>query len=146
MSAKDKQDSLVEIMRRWQRLETASIAQSTKILENTTHPLLHLVAEIIQRDSAMHHRIQQMIIDSYTKATVPVPVDEIEKIWDATEKHTELEKKTIELAVESLSRLEGSRDVVQRYLVSYLMADEKKHDRLLEDLSLIKQGMRVASR
>ena len=30
---------------------------------------------------------------------------------------------------------------MQKYLISYLLEDEKKHDKLLEDLKLIKNDM-----
>ena len=31
--------------------------------------------------------------------------------------------------------------MVQQYLVNYLIVDEEKHDKLLDDLNLIKMGM-----
>jgi hypothetical protein len=40
-----------------------------------------------------------------------------------------------------LAEVLRERDVVQLYLLSYLGHDERKHDQLLEDLPLIKQGL-----
>ena len=48
---------------------------------------------------------------------------------------------TIEMAAESLAALEGSKNVVQLYLLDYLKKDEEKHDAMLEDLSRIKKAM-----
>ncbi|MFH1132708.1 MAG: hypothetical protein V1754_15340 [Pseudomonadota bacterium] len=141
MNTKEKQEVLVGQMKAWQRLENATILQTASIIAETEHPLLRIVAEIIQRDSHMHYRVQQLIIDSLEKNSVPVLIDELEKIWGTVEKHIQLEKKTIEMAKESLQAVEGTRNVVQQYLLKYLLEDEKKHDKLLADLNLIKRKM-----
>ena len=61
--------------------------------------------------------------------------------WEAIEKHIELEKKTIEMAATALELVPEKTNQVQRYLLSYLAEDEKKHDKLLADLELIKKKM-----
>ena len=141
MSTKEKQEALVEKMKVWQKIENAAVTQTSQILEETDHRLIRAVAEIIQQDSRMHYRIQQLIIDSLEKEAVPVLVDQLEKVWGAIDKHIQIEKKTIELAKESLQAIEGTKNVVQIYLLNYLLADEKKHDKLLSDLDLIKKKM-----
>lgn len=141
MSMKEQQEKLVQKMKVWQKLENAAVSQTAKIMEKTEHPLIRAVAEIIQRDSHMHFRIQQLIIDSYEQAAVPVLVDQLEAVWDTVEDHIRIERKTIEMAKASLQAIEGSKDVVQQYLLQYLLEDEKKHDRLLTDLELIKKKM-----
>lgn len=140
-STKEAQEKLTETMKQWQKLETAAVAQTAKIIEQTDHPLIRQVAEIIQRDSQNHHAVQQLIIDSLEKAPVQVPVDDLVKVWDAIEDHIRIEKRTIELATLSLQAIEGTRNVVQRYLLEYLLEDEKKHDALLDKLDLIKKQM-----
>ncbi len=141
MSTKEKQEKLVARMREWQRLEDATIAQTAQIRLKTQNPLIRLVMEIIQRDSVMHHRVQQMIKDSIERERINVPPSDLADIWDAIEAHTEMERKTVELGRLSLEELEGTGNVVQSYLLAYLKADEEKHDKLLADLELIKKGM-----
>jgi hypothetical protein len=141
MSTKEKQEKLVARMREWQRLEDATVAQTAKIKMKTENPLIRLVMEIIQRDSNMHHRIQQFIINSLEKERVNIPTDDLVAIWDAIEQHIEMERKTVELGKLSLAELEGPGNVVQQYLLAFLQADEQKHDKLLSDLELIKKGM-----
>ena len=141
MTTKDKQEQLVGSMRRWQKIENAAVTQTSKIMEETEHPLIRLVAEIIQRDSNMHHRVQQAIVDSLERESVNVLTTDLEKIWGSIEKHIAIERKTIELAKMSLQALEGTKSPVQQYLISYLLRDEEKHDALLSDLALIKKGM-----
>ena len=141
MSTKDKLEKLAEAMRRWQHMENATVAQTAKIMNQTDHPLLRLVMEIIQRDSNNHYRVQQLVVDSLETAQVNVPTDELTKIWESIEAHLELERKTVELGKICLESLEGTRSVVQQYLLSYLLADEEKHNKMLSDLDLIKKGM-----
>jgi hypothetical protein len=141
MGTKEKQEQLVAKMKRWQGIENAAVTQTSRILEETDHPLIRLVAEIIQRDSTMHHRVQQTIIDSLEREQINVFVQDLEKVWEAIEKHIAIEKKTIELAQESIAALAGTKHPVQQYLLAYLKDDEEKHDRLLCNLELLKKGM-----
>jgi ribonucleotide reductase beta subunit family protein with ferritin-like domain len=141
MSTKENLAKLVEILREWQHIENATVAQTAQIIDKTQNPVIRMVMEIIQRDSAMHHRVQQFIIDSVEKQAITLTPDDLAHVWSAIEAHTEAEKKTGELVMAAQKALAGTKDVVQQYLLKYLGHDEKKHDDLLEDLSLIKRGM-----
>ena len=141
MSTKEKQEQLLQKMKQWQKLETAAVGQTANIMARTEHPLIRTVAEVIQRDSQMHHRVQQVIIDSLEEASIPMLLDQLTEVWDAIEEHIRIEKRTIEVARACLDALEGTHNVVQQYLLSYLLADEQKHDKLLADLELIKKKM-----
>jgi len=140
MSKKEAQLQLVENMRRWQKVENAAVTSTAQIMEGTENEYIRAVAEIINRDSQMHYRIQQLIVDSVTK-TATMPVEDLKAVWDAVERHIEIEKRTIKLAEESLELLDHRRQGLQQYLLEYLLEDEKKHDNLLEKLELIKKGM-----
>ena len=135
------QEQIVDNMKRWQKVEDASLASTGRVIEKTGNPVIRLVMEIIQRDSAMHHRIQQMVIDTFVKEVVTLTPDELIEVWDLVEKHIELEKKTVELAQEAIDALKGKKMVVQEYLLEYLMIDEQKHNEILARLETIKKGM-----
>ena len=141
MKTKAKLEVRSNNMRKWKKIENAAVAQTAKIMEDSEHPLIRLVAEIIQRDSNLHHRVQQAVIDSIERESINVFYDDLEKVWDSIAKHIQIEKKTIGLARESLAALEGTKNPVQQYLISYLLHDEEKHDKLLSDLELIKKRM-----
>ncbi|MBC8277373.1 MAG: hypothetical protein H8E46_04020 [FCB group bacterium] len=141
MNTKELQEQIVDNMKRWQKVEDASLASTGKVIQKTGNPVIRLVMEIIQRDSAMHHRIQQMIIDTMEKEVITLTPDELGEVWDLVEKHIELEKKTVELAQEAIDALKGKKMVVQEYLLEYLMIDEKKHNEILARLETIKKGM-----
>jgi len=142
MSTKEAQEKIVANMRKWQKIENAAVASTGKVIEQTTNPLIRLVMEIIQRDSQMHHRVEELIADSLESKAIAINPDELGKVWNAIEKHIELEKQTISLAKESLAAIEGKKGmVVQAYLIEYLLKDEEKHDAILDKLERIKKGM-----
>ena len=141
MSTKEIQEQIVQNMQEWKKIENASVASTGKVIEKTENPIVRLIMEIIQRDSQMHYRIQQLIIDSLETMTLSLTPEELGDVWGMIEQHIELEKKTIELANASLEALRGRKMVVQEYLLDYLRIDEEKHNSVLETLSTIKKGM-----
>ena len=141
MSTKEIQESIVSNMKNWQKIEDASIASTGEFFTKTTNPVVRLIMEIIQRDSMMHHRVQQLIADSLESKTITMNPEELSEIWSLVEKHIELEKKTVKYAGEALSALKGKKMLIQEYLLNYLLIDENKHNHLLNDLEKIKKGM-----
>ena len=65
-SKKAVQDALVANMQEWRKIENQSVASTGRVMEQTENPIVRLVMEIIQRDSQMHHRVQEWIADSLT--------------------------------------------------------------------------------
>ena len=141
MSTKEIQEQLVTNMKHWMKIEDSSVASTGQVMEKTENPVIRLIMEIIQRDSQMHYRVQELIADSLTTKITTVTPDDLSAVWDLIEKHITIEKKTIELAEESLKNLQGKKMVVQEYLLHYLLEDETKHNKLLEQLETIKKGM-----
>ena len=141
MSTKAIQQQIVSNMRHWQKIENASVASTGNVLEQTTNPIIRIIMEIIQRDSQMHYRIQELIADSLESKTITLIPDELGEVWDLIEKHIKLEKKTVEFANEALEALKGKKMLVQEYLINYLLEDEEKHNKVLERLEDIKKGM-----
>jgi len=141
MSTKEVQEALVDNMKRWQKVENASVASTGKVIEQTENPVIRLVMEIIQRDSQTHHRVQQLVADSLEAQAITLSPEELADVWGLIEAHIEIEKKTIALAEEALAALRGKKMVVQEYLLEYLLCDEKKHESLLSALETIKGGM-----
>jgi hypothetical protein len=141
MSTKEIQDKIVDNMRRWQKIENAGVESTGNIMNRTKNPIVKLVMEIIQRDSQMHHRVQDMIASGLETDTVALNPDELNEVWDMIEKHIKLEEKTVDLAKEALESLKDKKMVVQEYLINYLLLDESKHTQILQTLETIKKGM-----
>ena len=142
MSMKEAQELIVKNMRKWQKIENAGVASTGKIIDQTENPIVRLVMEIIQRDSQMHYRVQEMIADSLESKTLTLSPDELGTIWGMIEEHIKLEKSTIELAESSLGAIKKSKGmVVQAYLIEYLLKDEQKHDLILASLEKVHAGL-----
>jgi len=141
MTTKEIQENIVSNMEKWQQLENAIMAITARTMEKTTNPIIHLVMEIIQRDSQMHYRVQEWIADSLENKTVSLTPDEIGEVWTLIEQHIELEKKSVEMAQQALDSMKGKYMVVQSYLLNYLLEDEQKHNNLLNALEKIKIKM-----
>jgi rubrerythrin len=133
---------MVGVLRRWQGLERQAMSDTAEIMERTSSPFIRLVMEIIRHDSLMHHRVQQFLIDTLTKQALVVSREEVGDIWEAIEAHDAMERKTIALAEELLAK---PISPVHKQLLEYLLADEKKHDGLLQKLNDVKKGMSQAS-
>ena len=131
-------EELKSTLRRWQEIEVESIAQTSAIIAKTQNPLIQLIMEIIRQDSAMHKRVQQVILDSLEKQAFSLTPEELGEVWDLIEKHAAAEKETIELAEKARK---NCRLFVQRHLLTYLTEDEQKHDRLLNQLEDFKRKL-----
>ena len=138
---KDLQADIIDAMKKWQRMEDASLASTGRIIERTTNPIVRLVMEIIQRDSQMHYAVEKWVADSFQDTTVTLTPDELNRVWTMIERHLELEQKMIDTVKALLPSLKGKRMVVQEYLLNYLLEDETKHVNLLKRLEGIKRGM-----
>lgn len=129
-------EELIATLRRWQQIEGATVAQTSKIIEKTRNPLVRTVMEIIRQDSLMHEKVQQVILDGLEKEAFTLTPEELGEIWDLVDEHLRMERETIELA-EKTRR--NCRLFVHRHLLGYLMEDERKHERLLSQLEDFKR-------
>lgn len=136
MSSENKQDKLIELLKNWQKLEDAAVQSTTDIIKSSRNPFIQIIMEIIRQDSVMHRRVQQLIIDSMQISDFKIDSSEIKELWDKIEEHDEMERKVIKLA--ELAKEETDSPVV-KYLLDYLLTDEKKHDNLLIHLEQLKK-------
>ena len=142
MAETAEEKAIVSLMEEWQRLEDEIVEATGKTLEKASSPLVRVMMEIIQHDSRLHRHIEQIIIDSLEKKSIDVPEEELKALWDSIDKHAQLERRSVEIAEKSLEAIGGaSRTVPQHYLISYLLDDEKKHEKILGSLALLKKEL-----
>jgi uncharacterized tellurite resistance protein B-like protein len=121
--AAESVEELKVTLRHWQDLEDKTIEQTAAIAQKTQNPLIKLIMEIIRKDSTMHLRVQQAMLDGLEKEAFTLTPEELADVWDLIEKHAEMEKQTIALA-EKARR--NCRLFVHRHLLTYLIEDEQK--------------------
>jgi hypothetical protein len=134
MSTRELQRRLIEDLREWQKLENAQITLTGSVMERTSNAIVALVMEIIQRDSQMHHRVQQLLIDSLESQVVTVAPEDVELVHSQLAAHLEMEEETVRLAQQNLAALAGQKLLVQEFLLDFLRRDEEKHRSLLHAL------------
>jgi len=136
--AQERTREAIELLRSWQSLEREAIATTAEIMESTDNLLIRQIMEIIRNDSVQHHRVQQFIIDQMTREPVRMSPDDMAEVWTRLEQHDQLERRTIEMAIELK---EKTTDVVAKVLLEYLILDEQKHDTLLGQLEAVKRHL-----
>ena len=136
--AQERTREAVELLRSWQGLEREAIAATAEIMESTDNLLIRQIMEIIRNDSVQHHRVQQFIIDQMTREPARLSPGDMAEVWSRLEQHGELERRTIEMAIELK---EKTTDVVAKVLLEYLILDEQKHDTLLGGLEAVKRQL-----
>jgi len=135
VNQKQANAALVSTMKKWQKVEQKSIESIKKTMKELKNPLIKRVFKIIQNDSSQHYKVQQFIIDSLEKKAISLTPEELGAIWTVVEKHIEMERETIALGQEAK---DVSNNFIHKYLINYLITDERKHDDLLDQLENLK--------
>jgi hypothetical protein len=135
---KELNEKLLATMKKWQEVEDESVKSTSDIISKTKNPIVKQIMEIIRQDSAMHKKVQQVIIDGFEKEAISLTPEELGDVWDLVENHIEIEKETVRLAEEARK---NSKNFVIRYLLGYLMTDEQKHNDILKQMEDIKAGI-----
>lgn len=138
MKTNELQEKLVSDLQRWQQIEIESVSSTGKIIEKSGNPVVQMMMEIVQRDSQAHARVQQLIIDSMEREAITLTTEDLAEVSGMVESHIQLEKRTVEVAEETLATIEGRKMLVQQYLLNYLLEDEKKHLAMLGRLEGLK--------
>lgn len=133
---KDLDEKLVSIMKEWQKVEDRSIKSISSSLDKIDNPLVQQVLRIIQSDSIMHRKVQQLILDSIQKEAFSLTPEELGEVWSVIEQHIAMERDAVELAERAK---EIAWNFVHRYLITYLVTDERKHDAMLAELESVKR-------
>ncbi len=141
MSTKEIQEQLVNSMKHWQQIEDRSVESTGQVIAKTKNPLIRLVMEIIQRDSQIHHRVQQLIIDTVESKPINLSTDEMAAISEMIDNHLAIENQMVELVDNALASVRNRKMLVQEYLLNFLVEDEKKHAAMLKALDQVKKGM-----
>ena len=132
----ENRDQFLSDLDEWLKVEAATRKSCSDVQKKTENPLVHMVAEIIRRDSKTHIEVLKLIKDNLTKQAISLTPDELADIWDLLDNHREMEQKSVDMAEKALRE---SRIFVIRHLLTYLLDDESKHLKLLNQLEDFKR-------
>jgi len=136
-SAERKEQFLADLDK-WQKMESLSVKTCTEVQKKTKNTLIKTIAEIIRRDSESHIDVLKLIRDSLTKEALHLTPDELVDIWDLVDGYHKIEHKSVDIAQEAIR---DSRLFEIRYLLTYLLEDESKHLKLLNQLDDFKRSL-----
>lgn len=124
-------------IKNWQEIEDKTIASCEDIIHATDNVLVKTIAGIIMTDSAKHKQVLSLMTDTLN-GTVTLTPDELGELSQLMRDHLHLERDSIRLAQD---QYDISRNFVIRHLLTYLMADEKKHAKLMQQLNDFKKNI-----
>ncbi|MCL6472019.1 MAG: hypothetical protein K6T91_04325 [Firmicutes bacterium] len=133
----EKGSDFEEDIKKWKDLEDVTIESCDKIIGSSSNALVKTVAGIIKADSHKHKEILNVIEDALN-GTILLSPEELGAISELLDNHLKLEKNSVMLAEKEL---ENSRHFVIRHLLSYLLEDERKHVKLLNQLNDFKRHL-----
>ncbi len=132
-SAESNEDFL-KLLKKWRGIERATISLTNKTLMKVDNPIITALVDTIKRDSEKHKEILGLIIDGLEGTTV-LTQEDMGVLAQFIENHAEVEKNSVEIAEQALKRV---RTALPKFLLNYLLIDEKKHDMLMDGLAEIK--------
>ena len=138
LESAEKKDRFLADLGKWQKMEAASVKTCTEVQKKTENTLIKMIAEIIRRDSESHIEVLKLIKESLTKEAIHLTPDELVEIWDLVDGYHKIEQKSVEIAQEAIR---DTRLFEIRYLLTYLLEDESKHLKLLNQLDDFKRNL-----
>jgi len=120
----------------WLSGESDTVAKCSAIREESKNPLVRLFAEIIQGSSETHIRILKLIHESLTRKAISLTPDELGQISDLMKGYLATERKSVDMAQRAV---ESSRIFAIRQLLTYMLEDESRSEKLLNQLDDFKR-------
>ena len=126
---------IIQLLKEQKQLELSHVEVLGKSIEDLQHPITRVILESIIYDSNKHAAIAQALIDVEAgRAPIKLDVDlgPAVSLHQNIKQHVRAEKKMIELLGNIDNLIEDDR--VQAF-IDYLVEEEKRHHKLLNELS-----------
>jgi hypothetical protein len=138
LESAEKKERFLADLDKWQKMESLSAKTCAEVQKRTENTLIKMIAEIIRKDSESHIEVLKLIKDSLTKEAIHLTPDELVEIWDLIEGYHSIEHTSMDIAQEAIR---DSRLFEIRFLLTYLLEDESKHLKLLNQLDDFKRSL-----
>lgn len=138
LESAEKKERFLANLDKWQRMESLSARTCSEVQKRSENTLIKMIAEVIRKDSESHIEVLKLIKDSLTKEALHLTPDELVEIWDLVDGYHNIEHKSVDIAQEAIR---DSRLFEIRFLLTYLLEDESKHLKLLNQLDDFKRSL-----
>jgi rubrerythrin len=135
--AAETSEEFAKSIKKWLGIERATISITKKMLQKVENPIVAAMMDTILRDSEKHKEILSLILEGLESVTVMTRED-MGLLAEYIEKHAETEKTIVEMAEQVVKNV---RTPIPKFLLEYLLVDEKKHDMIMDGLSVIRSKM-----
>jgi len=141
MSMRERYEQIASTMTDWKLLEKRSAESIEKVKEKCGNPLICLMMDIIENDSRIHERLQELIVSSLQKQQITLNLDEVGEVIELIRDHTRIKGEMVQKTESMLEQLKDKSLRIQEFLLKTIIADEKKHKEMLEGVEKIRQGL-----
>jgi rubrerythrin len=128
---------LIDLLQEQKELELSHVKTISKSIRELKHPMVRVVLESIIHDSMKHAAIAQALIDVEAGA-VPMKLDvdlgPAVNLAQSVKQHVVVEQNMLELLEKIDDMVDDDR--VQAF-IDYLVEEEKRHHKLLKELSTL---------
>lgn len=124
-------DDLIEFFENQIKLENSIVKSVNDALEELDNEAVQMALRGISLDSSKHADMYRSGIAFLTKSTKPLNEEMMDKQKDVIERHIELEETVIKELEKKIPSIENQK---LKLLLKAIMADEKRHHKLLRNL------------
>lgn len=130
-------EEFAKSIKKWLGIERATISITKKMLQKVENPIVAALMDTILRDSEKHKEVLSLILEGLEGVTI-LTREDMGLLSEYIEKHAETEKTIVEIAEQTLKNV---RNPIPKFLLEYLLVDEKKHDMIMDGLSVLRSKM-----
>jgi Mn-containing catalase len=133
--AGERDKKMLDLLQGWKALEERTVTSCDRIYKKTKNPVVKTLITIIKSDSKKHKSILKFIIESMTKKAMVLSPEELATVATLLNKHLTIEQKSITTAQ---TAIEMSRDAVVKQLLKLILEEERRHEKLIEQINTLK--------
>ena len=141
MTMKEMNGKILEHIRGWKDLDSKSASLIEETIARCDHPVVCTVMEIIKRDAELHSRVLELIVESMERKPLTMSLDQFGEVVGLIQQHFEVKEKMVKATEESLALAKDKSLGIQRFLLTYVLEDERKHQAMLQGIEQVKRTL-----
>ena len=126
-----KKELFIKTVREWQSIKANSSKRIWELMQKVKSPLIMETLDIMKQDAVRHRVLLQIIIDTMEGKGDSVDLKELADLSSTLREHLTVENRMIHLASHTY---ESSHQNIAQYITSFIIADEKKNNEMLNKL------------
>jgi chaperonin cofactor prefoldin len=134
----NEREEMAKGLEEWKELEDKTMRLAQDLHSKTDNAFIKVNMEMIRHDSEKHKAMLEYAINTLTKESSYLRQEELIPLSDVLESQINAKAKSITLATSCLNK---DTDMLVKFVVSNLLADEVKHHEMLSRLDSVRAGI-----